>query len=75
MSMDCEMNEFRVGDVLHVVYDTGEVFTGPLVSVRQIPSKGTLLLVNDERVGYRSIYTHKCLGQILFRSPGELTPD
>jgi len=64
-----------VGDVVHVVYETGEVFTGPIKRIREIEGKGTLLLVNDETVGHRSIYTHKCVGEILFRSPGELTPD
>jgi len=75
MSMDCEMFEFAAGDVIHVAYDTGEVFTGPLVSVREIPNKGTLLLVNDENVGHRSIYAHKCVGPILFRSSGKVSPD
>jgi len=64
-----------VGDVIHVVYETGEVFTGPIKRIREIPEKGTLLLVKDENVGHRSIYAHKCKGPILFRSTGELTPD
>lgn len=64
-----------VGDVLNVCYDTGEMFTGSLVSVREIAGKGTLLLINDETVGYRSIYAHKCVGPILFRSAGELISD
>ena len=64
-----------VGDVIHVVYETGEVFTGPLVKISEIPQKGKLLLVKDEMVGHRSIYEHKCKGPILFRSSGELTPD
>lgn len=75
MSMASEMFDFAIGDVLHVVYDTGEVFTGPLVRVREIEGKGVLLLVKDENVGHRSIYTHKCVGPILFRSPGEKTLD
>lgn len=63
-----------VGDVVHVVYETGEVFNGTLVQVREIPNKGTLLLVNDSEVGYRSVYAHKC-GQIAYRSAGAATPD
>ena len=64
-----------VGDIVHVVYENGGVYTGPVVRIREIPEKGTLLLVKDETVGHRSIYAHKCNGPILFRSPGELTPD
>lgn len=75
MTIVSEMFTATVGDILHVVYNTGEVFTGPLVSVREIPGKGILLLVNDENVGHRSIYTHKCVGPILFRSPGDKIPD
>jgi hypothetical protein len=65
----------KVGDVVHLVYQTGEVFTGPLVRMREIEGKGTLLLVNDENVGHRSVYAHKCVGPISFRSSGKLTPD
>jgi hypothetical protein len=64
----------EIGDIVHVVYATGEVFTGPLVSVKEIPGKGTLLLINDETVGYRSVYAHKC-GHIVYRSPVTVTPD
>lgn len=75
MNSVSEMFEFVVGDVIHVVYDTGEVFTGPIVKIREIPDKGTLLLVNDNTVGHRSIYAHKCVGPILFRSNREKSPD
>jgi hypothetical protein len=62
----------EIGDIVHIVYDTGEIFTGPLVSIREIPGKGTLLLVNDDTVGYRSVYAHKC-GHIVYRS-SEIVP-
>jgi hypothetical protein len=62
----------KVGDIVHIVYDTGEIFTGPLVSIHEIPGKGTLLLVNDDTVGHRSVYTHKC-GHIVYRSPEIVT--
>jgi hypothetical protein len=56
---------YNVGDRLSVVYSTGESFTGELVSVREIPSKGTLILVNDETVGYRSMYADKVVSVIV----------
>ena len=56
---------FNVGDRLSVVYSTGESFTGELVSVREIPNKGTLILVNDETVGYRSMYADKVVSVIV----------
>jgi hypothetical protein len=56
---------FNVGDRLSVVYSTGESFTGELVSVREIPNKGTLILVNDDTVGYRSMYTDKVVSVIV----------
>jgi len=56
---------YNVGDRLSVVYSTGESFTGELVSVREIPNKGTLILVNDETVGYRSMYTDKVVSMIV----------
>lgn len=56
---------YNVGDRLSVVYSTGEAFTGELVSVRDIPNKGTLILVNDETVGYRSMYTDKIVSVIV----------
>jgi hypothetical protein len=65
----------QVGNIIHVVYDTGEIFTGELVSIREIKDKGTLLLVNDETVGYRSIYQHKIVGNILYREAGLIHAD
>jgi hypothetical protein len=56
---------YHVGDRLSVVYSTGESFTGELVSVREIPNKGTLILVNDETVGYRSMYADKVVSVIV----------
>jgi hypothetical protein len=56
---------YNVGDRLSVVYSTGESFTGELVSVREIPNKGTLILVNDETVGYRSMYADKVVSVIV----------
>jgi hypothetical protein len=56
---------FNVGDRLSVVYSTGESFTGELVSVREIPNKGTLILVNDDMVGYRSMYADKVVSVIV----------
>jgi hypothetical protein len=56
---------FNVGDRLSVVYSTGESFTGKLVSVREIPNKGTLILVNDDTVGYRSMYADKVVSVIV----------
>ena len=51
----------KIGDVVNIVYETGEVFNGPVVSIREIPQKGMLVLVNDEVVGHRSVYAHKCV--------------
>jgi hypothetical protein len=65
----------QVGNIIHAVYDTGEIFTGELVSIREIKDKGTLLLVNDETVGYRSIYQHKIVGNILYREAGLIHAD
>lgn len=56
---------YHVGDRLSVVYSTGESFTGELVSVREIPNKGTLILVNDDTVGYRSMYADKVVSVIV----------
>jgi hypothetical protein len=64
----------KIGDIVHVVYVTGEVFEGPVESIRNIPGKGILLLINDYTVGYRSVYANKC-GHIVYRSPVAVTPD
>jgi hypothetical protein len=65
----------KIGNIIHVIYDTGEVFTGELVSIREIEDKGTLLLVNDETVGYRSVYQHKIIGDVLYREAGMVHAD
>ena len=64
----------KIGDIVNVVYATGEIFEGPVESIRNIPGKGILLLINDETVGYRSVYANKC-GHIVYRSPAAVTPD
>lgn len=56
----------NVGDVVHVVYATGDVFSGEVVKIRaMLPGDGHetervlfTLKVDD---GYRSLYVHKCL--------------
>ena len=64
----------KIGDIVHVVYATGDIFEGPVENIRNIPGKGILLLINDDTVGYRSVYANKC-GHIVYRSPVAVTPD
>jgi hypothetical protein len=66
--------KMKIGDIVNVVYATGDIFEGPVESIRNIPGKGILLLINDSTVGYRSVYANKC-GHIVYRSPGAVTPD
>ena len=49
----------NIGDVIHAVYDNGEVVFGDVVKVRMFGER-TLLTVKCEQ-GYRSIYTDKCV--------------
>lgn len=61
-----ERKKMNVGDVVHVVYVTGEVFSGEVVKVRSMPAgdghDGERILFTV-KVGdsYRSMYVHKCL--------------
>lgn len=50
-----------VGDVVFVKYDTGEVFSGEVVKVRDMPNDRILFTVLDETHGYRSMYLDKCV--------------
>lgn len=56
----------NVGDVVHVVYATGDVFSGQVTRVRSLPAgdghetERVLFTVKVEN-GYRSLYVHKCL--------------
>lgn len=51
--------KMNVGDIVHAVYDNGEVVDGEVVSVRDI--KGKTLLTVKCKQGYRSIYIDQCV--------------
>jgi hypothetical protein len=50
----------NVGDVVHVVYATGEVFSGEVVKVRSMPGERILFTIKTDD-SYRSMYVDKCL--------------
>ena len=58
----------KIGDIVNVVYITGETFEGPVENIRHIEGKGILLLIKDDKVGYRSVYANKC-DHIVYHSP------
>ena len=64
----------KIGDIIHAVYETGDIFEGPILDIREIPGKGTILFIHDDNVGYRFLYAHKC-GHIVYRSPEPVSPD
>lgn len=49
----------NIGDVIHAVYDNGEVVFGDVVKVKMFGDR-ILLTVKCEQ-GYRSIYTDRCV--------------
>lgn len=49
----------KIDDVIHAVYDNGEVVFGDVVKVRMFGDR-TLVTVKCEQ-GYRSIYLDKCV--------------
>ena len=63
----------KIGDMVNVVYITGETFEGTVEKIRHIEGKGILLLINDHKVGYRSVYANKC-DHIVYSSPVESVP-
>jgi hypothetical protein len=53
--------EMKIGNVAKVEYATGEKFTGEIVKVRTMSDNRILFTIHDETVGYRSMYTDKCV--------------
>ena len=52
--------EIAIGNHAFVEYGTGELFTGEIVKVKEMPGNRILFTVHDP-VGYRSLYLDKCI--------------
>jgi len=52
--------KIAIGNLAFVEYATGELFTGEIVKVREMPENRLLFTVHDA-VGYRSLYLDKCV--------------
>lgn len=52
--------KIATGNYAFVEYGTGELFTGEIVNVKDMPENRTLFTVHDP-VGYRSLYLDKCV--------------
>jgi hypothetical protein len=51
----------EIGNFAKVEYATGEKFMGEIVKVRTMPDNRILFTIHDETVGYRALYTDKCV--------------
>lgn len=51
--------KIKIGNYTFVEYSTGEIFTGEIVKVKEMPENRILFTVHDP-VGYRSLYLDKC---------------
>ena len=52
--------KIATGNYAFAEYSTGEIFTGEIVKVKQMPENRILFTVRDP-VGYRSLYLDKCV--------------
>ena len=52
--------KIETGSHVFAEYSTGEIFTGEVVKVKEMPENRILFTVHDP-VGYRSLYLDKCV--------------
>jgi len=50
----------KIGDMIFAEYGNGKLYTGEIVTIKEIANKGSMITINDPQ-GYKSLYVEKCV--------------